>query len=160
MYTRIVFLTVLVMVLGVATLTSCGGGEQAGSTTETPSENGTTSGATATPKPGMITPKDLTLGAVDGAMAEKGKTTYDVKCQACHSLGDNRVVGPGWKGVTSRREPHWIMNMVVNTDAMLADDPEAQKQLEECLVRMPNQGLSETEAREVLEFMRQNDGNK
>lgn len=102
----------------------------------------------------MITAADLALGDVDPAMAEKGKTTYDVKCQACHSLGDNRVVGPGWKSITQRREPAWIMNMILNIDVMLTDDPEAQKLLEQCLVRMPNQNLSNDEARQVLEFMR------
>ncbi len=102
----------------------------------------------------MITAADLTLGEIDHAMAEKGKTTYDVKCQACHSTGENRVVGPGWKGVTTRRKPEWIMNMIMNVDVMLSEDPEAQKLLEECLVRMPNQNLSKDEARQVLEFMR------
>jgi cytochrome c5 len=103
---------------------------------------------------GLITAADLNLGDIDAAMAEKGKTTYDVKCQACHSTGENRVVGPGWKGVTTKREPAWIMNMIMNIDVMLEKDPEAQKLLEECLVRMPNQNLSKDEAREVLEFMR------
>lgn len=103
---------------------------------------------------GLITTADLNLGDIDKAMVEKGKTTYDVKCQACHSTGANRVVGPGWKGVTSRREPAWIMNMIMNTDAMLSADPEAQKLLEQCLVRMPNQNLSMEDARQVLEFMR------
>ncbi|MBK7271397.1 MAG: hypothetical protein IPI07_18420 [Flavobacteriales bacterium] len=40
------------------------------------------------------------------------------------------------------------------TDAMLSVDTAAQKMLEECLVRMPNQNLSVQEAREVLELMR------
>jgi cytochrome c1 len=102
----------------------------------------------------MITAADLSLGDIDPAMAEKGKTTYDVKCQACHSMGENRVVGPGWKGITTRREPAWIMNMILNIDMMLAEDEEAQKLLEQCLVRMPNQNLSKEEARDVLEFMR------
>ena len=105
-------------------------------------------------KPKMITAEELKLGDIDRALADKGKTTYDVKCQACHSTGANRVVGPGWKGVTTRREPAWIMNMIMNTDAMLSADPEAQKLLEQCLVRMPNQNLSMDEARQVLEFMR------
>jgi hypothetical protein len=43
---------------------------------------------------------------------------------------------------------------------MLEKDPEAQKLLEECLVRMPNQNLSQEEARKVLEFQRHNDGEK
>ena len=102
----------------------------------------------------LITAADLNLGDIDAGLVEKGKTTYDVKCQACHSIGENRVVGPGWKGLTTKREPAWIMNMIVHTEAMLETDPEAQKMLEECLVRMPNQNLTQDHAREVLEYMR------
>ena len=87
-----------------------------------------------------------------------GKATYEMKCLACHKLTDVRVVGPGWLGVTKRREPAWIMNMITNVDMMLESDEEAQKLLEQCLVRMPNQNLTTDQAREVLEFMRSNDG--
>ena len=87
-------------------------------------------------------------------MAQKGATTYNVKCQSCHTLTDKRVVGPGWQGILKRREPVWIMNMIVHTDAMLTGDTTAQRMLEECLVRMPNQNLSKDEARDVLELMR------
>ncbi|HEY0749739.1 MAG TPA: cytochrome c, partial [Chitinophagaceae bacterium] len=78
----------------------------------------------------------------------------------CHKLNEERVVGPGWAGVTKRREPHWIMNMITNVDIMLEQDAEAQKLLEQCLVRMPNQNISKEEARSVIEFMRSNDGEK
>jgi len=43
---------------------------------------------------------------------------------------------------------------------MLEKDAEAQKLLEQCMVRMPNQNLSKEDARKVLEFMRNNDGEK
>ena len=89
-----------------------------------------------------------------------GKGLYELKCQACHRLTDEKLVGPGWKGVTQRRKPEWVINMITNVDMMLEKDPEAQKLLEECLVRMPNQNLSGDEARKVLEFMRSNDGEK
>ena len=89
-----------------------------------------------------------------------GKGIYELKCQACHKLTDERLVGPGWKGVTQRREPHWIMNMITNVDMMLEKDPEAQKLLEQCMVRMPNQNISKDESRQILEFMRSNDGVK
>ncbi len=89
-----------------------------------------------------------------------GKGIYDLKCQACHKLTDERLVGPGWKDVTKRREPHWIMNMITNVDMMLEKDPEAQKLLEQCLVRMPNQNISKEDSRHILEFMRSNDGVK
>ena len=87
-----------------------------------------------------------------------GQQIYDTKCLACHKLTDEKVVGPGWAGVTKRREPEWIMNMITNVDMMLASDPEAQKLLEQCLVRMPNQNVSQEDARKILEFMRKNDG--
>lgn len=97
---------------------------------------------------------------LDAAMAAEGKKIYDVKCSACHKLSDERLVGPGWHGVTERNSPEWIMNFITNTDEMLTKDPKAQAQLEICLVRMPNQNLSDADARALLEFMRENDGVK
>lgn len=90
----------------------------------------------------------------------RGLAIYEMKCQACHKLDDQRVVGPGWKDVTKKRKPEWIMNMITNVDVMLDQDPEAQKLLELCLMRMPNQNVSVGDARDILEFMRQNDGEK
>lgn len=95
---------------------------------------------------------------LDEKMIAEGKNTYDVKCASCHKLSDERLVGPGWKGVTDRRTPEWVMNFVTNTDEMLQKDTAAQNMLEICLVKMPNQNLSEADARAVLEFMRKNDG--
>jgi Cytochrome c len=89
-----------------------------------------------------------------------GQTIYDSKCLACHKLSDEKLVGPGWAGVTKRREPVWIMNMITNVEMMLEKDPEAQKMLEQCLVRMPNQNITQEDARKLIEFMRKNDGEK
>lgn len=97
---------------------------------------------------------------LDAAMADKGSKVYDVKCASCHKLSDEKLVGPGWKGVTQRHQPEWIMNFVTNTDEMLDKDPKAQAMLEICLVRMPNQNIADDEARNLLEFMRKNDGVK
>lgn len=98
--------------------------------------------------------------ALNKDMATKGQNVYDVKCSSCHKVTDERLVGPGWKGVTSRHTPEWIMNFVTNVDEMLNKDPKAQAQLEICLVRMPNQNLTDEDARSVYEFMRQVDGVK
>ena len=46
------------------------------------------------------------------------------------------------------------MNMITNVDMMLEKDPEAQKLLEQCMVRMPNQNITKDEARQIIEFMR------
>lgn len=97
---------------------------------------------------------------LDQAMAAKGAEVAGVKCTSCHKLTDEKLVGPGWKGVTLRKKPEWIMNFITNPDPMIDKDPELQAQLEICLVRMPNQGLADNEARELLEYMRKNDGVK
>lgn len=87
-----------------------------------------------------------------------GQSVYDLKCMACHKLTEEKLVGPGWKGLTKVRKPEWIINMITNVEMMLETDPEAQKLLEQCLVRMPNQNVSKEEARSILEFMRKVDG--
>ena len=97
---------------------------------------------------------------LDEKMVAQGENIYNVKCASCHKLTNEKLVGPGWKGVTDRRTPEWIMNFVTNTEEMLEKDTAAQNLLEVCLVKMPNQNLSEADARSVLEFQRKNDGKK
>ncbi len=108
-----------------------------------------------------IKESDIKLSTpLDQSMVAAGKSTYEMKCQSCHRLTDEKLVGPGWKNVTKNRKPVWIMNMITNVDMMLETDAEAQKLLELCMVRMPNQNINAEEARKVLEFMRNNDGEK
>jgi cytochrome c len=95
---------------------------------------------------------------LDPSRIQRGKDIYDMKCAACHNLDTVRMVGPGWSGISKTRKPEWIMNMVTNVDVMLDRDPEAQKLLQLCLTRMPNQNVSIGDARDILEFMRKNDG--
>lgn len=97
---------------------------------------------------------------LDQKMVADGQAIYGLKCQSCHRLTTDKLVGPGWKDVTKRRTPVWIMNMITNVDMMLESDAEAQKLLEQCMVRMPNQNITKDDARKVLEFMRNNDGEK
>lgn len=108
---------------------------------------------------GKFTKVDVS-STLDAAKAEAGSKIYNVKCGACHKLTDEKLVGPGWKGVTHRHTAEWIMNFATNTDDMINKDPKAQAMLEICLVRMPNQNISDDDARNVYEFMRKNDGVK
>lgn len=113
------------------------------------------------PTKGIGQVKNVTLESpLDQARVKRGIAIYEMKCQSCHKLDETRLVGPGWKGVTKKRKPEWIMNMITNVDMMLDQDPEAQKLLELCLMRMPNQNMSIGDARDVLEYMRSNDGEK
>ena len=108
---------------------------------------------------GKFTTVDIP-STLDAGKAAEGEKIYNVKCNACHKLTDEKLVGPGWKGVTSRHTAVWIMNFATNTDDMIDKDPKVQALLEVCLVRMPNQNLSDEDARNIYEFMRKNDGVK
>ena len=113
------------------------------------------------PTKGIGAVKTVTLKKpLEQERVDRGLAIYEMKCLACHKLDDQRLVGPGWKAVTVRRKPEWIMNMITNVDVMLDKDPEAQKLFELCLVRMPSQNISIGDARDILEFMRKNDGEK
>ncbi len=93
------------------------------------------------------------LGDIDEALVEKGKELYKANCTACHKIG-KRAVGPALKGVTERRKPEWIMNMILNPQEMVDNDPTAKALLAEYLAPMANQSLTEDEARAILEFFR------
>ena len=146
-------------------LSACGGGEQKSETTE--SGEAVEEGKTANLEEydpnrgeGEFSADNVVVGALDNALATKGEAVSGTKCLSCHKTTDERLVGPGWAGVTTRKSPHWIMNFITNPDPMIDKDPEIQAQLEICLVRMPNQNLEGDDARSILEFMRKNDGVK
>lgn len=158
-------LAALMLSGAVSLLVACGGGssdQERKSTSTTPAVKEPAKTSSYDPKrgEGKFDESNVKLGALDAAMAAKGKTIAETKCFSCHKTTDEKLVGPGWKGVTERKAPHWIMNFITNPDPMIDKDPEVQAQLEICLVRMPNQNLSEEEARNILEFMRKNDGAK
>ena len=158
--------------IGLATITiiSCGGDKKIESSTESNSaeatsasaESESTSSGDYDPKRGLgkYDESNVDVSKFDATMAAEGKKIAEVKCTSCHKPTEEKLVGPGWKGVTTRQTPYWIMNFISNPDPMISVDPELQKQLEICLVRMPNQGLNETEARQILEYMREIDGAK
>ncbi|HRP52196.1 MAG TPA: c-type cytochrome [Fluviicola sp.] len=148
---------------GVFLFAACGGGKTEAQTEEAPkAESMVEKPADYDPKrgEGKFDETNLKIEGLDDALATKGASISETKCFSCHKTTDEKLVGPGWNGVTTRHTPHWIMNFITNPDPMIDKDPKLQEQLELCLVRMPNQNLTEDEARSVLEFMRKNDGAK
>ena len=99
--------------------------------------------------------KSLTLPAeIDQAMAARGKDVYDKMCTACHRA-DKKFIGPAPTGLLKRRSPEWIMNMILDPEGMVKNDPLAKALLIEFNGSpMANQNLTEEEARAVLEYFR------
>lgn len=100
--------------------------------------------------------EELKLGAVDDAMAAEGQKIFEAKCSACHKVGE-RYVGPDLAGVTTRRSPEWIMNMILNPVEMTKSDPTAQELLATFATQMTFQNVSQEEVRKILEFFRKHD---
>lgn len=147
------------MLIGFTILTSCGGGEKAEETKEASTEKPNTSDYD--PNRGIGKYTDVKIEpTLNATMADGGEKVANVKCFSCHKPTEERLVGPGWKGVTERRTPVWMMNFLTNPEPMLDKDPELQAQLEICLVRMPNQNINDEEARNIFEYMRKIDGIK
>ena|ERR1051326_5473207 len=101
----------------------------------------------------------VTTGAVDNAMADKGKEIFAGKCTACHNTPDidSKKIGPSLKGVSKRRTPEWVMNQILNPDEMSQKDPISKQLLGTYVAQMSNQNLTQDEARTVLEYFRNND---
>lgn len=155
------FLVLSMLTAFIGFIASCGGNDKTtGEATSTTSTEVSTENPSYDPNRGEGKFTTIEIGPLDAKKAELGDQVFQVKCSSCHKLTNERLVGPGWAGVTERRKPEWLMNFITNTDVMIDKDPELQAQLELCLVRMPNQNLSDDDARNLLEFMRKNDGAK
>ncbi|KAA3632323.1 MAG: cytochrome c [Bacteroidetes bacterium] len=91
---------------------------------------------------------------IDDAMVAEGKEVYEAMCTACHKA-DKKFVGPAPAGIMERRNPTWIMNMILDPEKMVKEDPLAKKLLIEYNgAPMANQGLTEEQARAILEYFR------
>ncbi|MFD2099109.1 c-type cytochrome [Flagellimonas iocasae] len=99
--------------------------------------------------------KSVTLAPeIDQDLAANGKEVYDQMCLACHRIG-KKFIGPPPNGVLERRTPEWVMNMILNPQEMVQQDPLAKDLLQEFNGSpMSNQGLTEDQARAILEYFR------
>lgn len=90
---------------------------------------------------------------IDAELAGKGKALFQEKCTACHKENE-KVLGPPPVGILERRNPVWVLNMILNPEEMLEKDPIAIKLLEEYKTPMLNQNLTEEDAKAILEYFR------
>ena len=140
------------MIITFALLYNCGGGEdKAEKSAQAVSTKG---GLTKDQIEHGIGPiKPFSLEPLDKGLADTGKQIFDTKCVACHKI-DERLVGPPLQGVTDRRSPAFIMNMILNPDEMVKKHPEVKAMLATYYVPMTFQNVTEDEARSILEYLR------
>lgn len=84
-----------------------------------------------------------------------GQALFLKGCAACHTIGQGRHIGPDLKGVTARRERDWLIRYLVAPDVMRAKQDPILVELAAQYpgVNMPNLGLSEVDAADLLVYL-------
>ena len=136
------------LALVAALLAGCGGNSgQEGTAKKTASSSGSKydAGPRAAESP------------VDEEKAELGEKLFSAKgCSACHAFG-RRVTGPDLAGVTKRRTAEWMEHQILHPEVMTKEDPISHQLLATYATQMPNQGLTQDEARAVIEYFKDKD---
>ncbi|GAB4447524.1 MAG: hypothetical protein OHK0036_01870 [Bacteroidia bacterium] len=143
----------LVIIQVIACSDSANNTTSQSTTTEVTTNSSGSENENTAPDIGVGPVKSVSLGDIDINLVNKGKEIFEAKCTACHEI-DKKKVGPAIKGVTQRRKPEWIMNMILNPTEMTQKDPVAKELLGTYAAPMANQNLTEDEARAVLEYFR------
>ncbi len=140
--------------------TSCGGGSSEKAESETAVEAPKTPMTLEEAEKGWETNngvgpiKSLELPTeIDQVLADAGKVVYEAKCTACHKI-EKRFIGPSPKGIMERRTAAWVMNMILDPETMVKEDPIARQLLIKFSAPMANQSLTEEEARSIVEYFR------
>jgi len=94
------------------------------------------------------------LPAAPLAAQAEGETVFNTVCVACHSVGPDRLVGPGLAGVLDRREMSWLLAKITGPDRLLASgDTISTRLATEHGMAMPNLGVSNDQAEAVLAYL-------
>jgi len=74
--------------------------------------------------------------------------------QECRVL-DTKKIGPSLRNITKERMPEYIMNLLVNAVQMQKQDQFVKDLIKKYNnIAMPDPGLSQAQARTVLEYLR------
>lgn len=102
--------------------------------------------------------EEIQIGAIDMALAERGKAIFVQKCATCHYL-DMKKTGPPLRDVTKRRSSEYVMNQILNPEPMGKMHPDGRQLVAQYAQYMTIQGITQDNARELLEFLRSEAGN-
>lgn len=158
----------LLTVLFVTLLISCGGKEEKKKEKFSYQKKTTTEQTTAPKEEKVPASKKIdltnkgvgpitsvTLGAeIDQKMVAHGADVFKKMCTSCHRT-NKKFIGPPPTKILERRTPEWVMNMILDPEGMVKNDPLAKELLIEFNGSpMANQNLTEADARAVLEYFR------
>ena len=87
---------------------------------------------------------------------QPGQSLFKKMCAPCHTIGGGDHVGPDLRGVADRRDRAWLVDFIMNPakDAGRKDPDALALAARFPGVRMPLMGLGETDAADVIAYLR------
>ena len=87
--------------------------------------------------------------------SQDGKKLFKANCAACHSVGANKVVGPGLQGISDKYDREWLGAWIKNSGELIASgDADANAIFEEYnKVIMPPQPVDDAQIDAILEYI-------
>src|SRR5690606_6013624 len=97
----------------------------------------------------------ISLFAQTSLYAQGGKDLFKTNCAACHSVGKNKLVGPGLEGINDKRNREWLIKWTKNSGELIASgDKDAIAIFEEFnKIPMPAQALSDEQLNEIYDYL-------
>jgi mono/diheme cytochrome c family protein len=100
--------------------------------------------------------QDAAPAAADPAVVAEGKALFTNNCASCHAVTDEKVIGPGLKGINERRPEDWLIKWIKNSQAVIASgDAYAveiyNKYNKTAMTAFPN--LSDDQVRSILTYV-------
>jgi mono/diheme cytochrome c family protein len=91
---------------------------------------------------------------IDESLVAKGEQLFQTKgCSACHGFG-RRISCPDLQNVPMERTAQWMEQQILHPEVMTKEDPIAHQLFAQYSLQMPNQQLTEPEAKAVIEFIK------
>jgi mono/diheme cytochrome c family protein len=140
----------IVVLAVVLALSGCSGKKSS-----TPDDRGAVTASTSASK--LDTGPRAAEAEIGEEMVEQGEQLFkDKGCSACHTFG-RRLTGPDLAGVSQRRTARWIESQILHPEVMTKEDPISRQLFAEFALQMPNQGLTEAQAKAIVEYFKHQD---
>lgn len=91
---------------------------------------------------------------VSNGKADKGRTLFKSNCARCHYITDQKMIGPGLKGVMSRINEKQFISWVKDPESVRKKDPYFKKLYQEYdQTTMPSFKLTDEEIKSIINYL-------
>jgi mono/diheme cytochrome c family protein len=99
-------------------------------------------------------PPDWPIEAPSPQQISQGRSVFQQRCAACHTIGGGDTVGPDLVGVTNRRPYAWLQEIIVEPERLYErSDPIMTELTGQFPANMPNTGTTPAEAANIIAFL-------